>query len=246
LTITSTLNSGGSGGSGNVTYTSAFASPPASPASGDLWLPTDSFYIFRYSGSAWIPWGPVYSFTDPTVSGPTTWVNQGSATVSTANGAIVLTMPAGNAAFDYHIRVKTAPATPYVITAAILPGLWNNASFRSGLLFRESGSGKFSSFEFATSGAKNVEVNEFASPTSYSSTPFSGLPWAANGTVIWMRIADDGTNRKYSLSSNGQTWMQLYSETRTTYITADQVGFWGEAESVTFGAQTTLLSWKET
>jgi hypothetical protein len=32
-----------------ATYTSAYASAPATPSTGDLWLPSNSFYILRYA-----------------------------------------------------------------------------------------------------------------------------------------------------------------------------------------------------
>lgn len=246
LTAASSVAITGGGGSGNVTDTGAIGSEPGSPASGDLYFPNNSFYLERYSGSAWVKWGTFFPFTDPAIAAPTTWVNQGGASVDTTFGGVVLSLVGGNTGFDYHMRVKTAPATPYTITSAILPGLWANAGFRTGLCFRDSGSGKFVSFEFSMFGTKNIEVNQFNSATSYSATPFTGLPWAANNAVLWVRIKDDGTNRKYYVSGNGETWMELYSETRTTFITADQVGFWGEAEHASLGGHVTLLSWKET
>jgi len=41
---------------------------------------------------------------------------------------------------------------------------------------------------------------------------------------VWMKLRDDGTNCKYYLSCDGMSWQQIYSEARTTYFTATNVG----------------------
>ena len=68
-----------------VVQTAAMASEPASGmVTGDLFLPSNGFYLERYSGSAWVPWGPIWPMTKP-VDGDYAWINQGSATVTTTN-----------------------------------------------------------------------------------------------------------------------------------------------------------------
>ena len=57
-------------------YTSAYASPPGSPAAGDIWMPTDAPYIMRYDGSAWVPWGPAQKLGLPPSAG-WTLINDG-------------------------------------------------------------------------------------------------------------------------------------------------------------------------
>lgn len=67
------------GSSGNATSTGAAGSEPGSPASGDLYLQNNGPYLERYSGSAWIPWGPISPFTKPpaALTGATTTLNNG-------------------------------------------------------------------------------------------------------------------------------------------------------------------------
>src|SRR5262245_37851716 len=43
----------------------AFGSEPGSPNAGDLDLYSDASQISRYSGSAWVPWGPLFPLTAP-------------------------------------------------------------------------------------------------------------------------------------------------------------------------------------
>lgn len=235
----------GGGGGGNVTSTTTYASPPGSPSSGDLDLYSDSFYIGRYSGSAWVPWGPIFPFTDPTLAGPTTWVNQGSATVSTTNGGIVLTaeLHSGN---NLNCRVKTAPSTPYVITAAFLPRFISLTANFGGLLFRESSSGKLATFHLeADTNAMNLVANKYTNPTTFSAA-YSSRGLYTMSCPAFLRIADNGTNRICSYSADFENWAVFFSVSRTDFLTADQVGFFCGDSSNTYTPAVTLLSWKET
>lgn len=192
--------------------------------------------------------GPVYPMTLP-VDGSFSWVNQGSAGTSTVNGAVVLTAPVGSNSDNLRLRVKSAPATPYTITIAFSALSWSLNYFMFGLVFRESSSGKLIICNYHTEAATwGFEVAKFNSPTSYSgSSPLtaSGGAIHLNG-LIWMRISDDNTNRKFDVSNDGQTWTNLYSETRTTFLTADQVGWGINNYSSIRPYQMTLFHWKET
>jgi hypothetical protein len=63
--------------------------------------------------------------------------------------------------------------------------------------------------------------------------------------MLWLRLEDDGTNRKAHYSIDGQVFRLLHSVGRTDYLTADEIGFcWeGNHASATFNGR--LLSWKE-
>lgn len=222
-------------GGGNVTYASAYASPPGSPASGDMWYPTDSpslYAGFRYSGSAWVPNN---GMTLPGVCADFTWVNQGTATCTDAGGAIVLTGPVG-AGDNHRMLVKTAPATPYTITAAV--ELDQIASFNAGgVTFRQSSDGKAHTLSFIT----GVGVVSLKVATAYYTTLN-----IANRELWWFQISDDGANRisRYSLHGPDGPWRELHSVGRTDFLTADQVGFLVNAENVTYVPRLRLLSWK--
>lgn len=232
-------------GAGATISTSAFASPPSSPSSGDLWLPTDSFYANRYSGSAWVPWGPIFPLTDPALAAPTTWVNQGTATVSSSLGPIVLTNDGG---VSIALRAKTAPATPYTIT--IICNATTTAAFGQVQFgFRESSSGKLTGIGVMPSG--NLEIQKWNSPTSFNAnyTTFgAAYPSSYAKGLMFLQIADDGTTRYYRVSGdNGLTWRTAHSVGRTDFLTADQVYFGADNESG--GSPYTVMvlhSWKET
>lgn len=239
--ITAVSNVAISGGGGGATvFTSAYASPPGSPATGDLWLPSDGVSLYRWSGSAWVPWGPVYPFTDPTLAGLSTWVNQGSAVVDATKGGISLYRD-GTDGVSVHARVKAAPSTPYTITAAFT-AVQLGTFTEAGLCFRDSAGGAINGFSLLC-GTNSWYVRQYASATSLSSNAGSGTA-QIQGPVIWMRLIDDGTNRKYQFSPDGQFWLTALSEGRTTFLTANQVGIYVSAYAGPSALN--LLHWKET
>lgn len=235
--------------SGNVTSATAVGSEPGSPASGDLDLYTNGHALVRYSGSAWVPWGPIFPLTDPSLASISTWVNQGGASVSTTNGGITLNAPA-TSGDNIRLRVKTAPATPYVITARMLSyGAPGASSW--GIGFRQSSDGKLHLFMCggsASGSTPGIFSIKFTNPTTFSASYSSTIAYNLNTGFppAYLRIADDGTNRLLSYSMDGVNFTPYTSIGRTDFLTADQVGFFANASSSTIDAGTVLLSWKET
>src|SRR5262245_12386964 len=80
---------------------------------GRVYSPTDAPYLIEDLGSAYRYNGP-FQVSKPPNNGDFSWVNQGSATVVTTNGAIYLEDPA-SASGGLRIRTKTQPSTPYSV-----------------------------------------------------------------------------------------------------------------------------------
>lgn len=225
----------------------------ASLNEGVVGFPTDGMFFVRHGAAAKEWWGPDYPFTPP-VDGDFAWVNQEGASVDTTYGGIHLNAPAGGTGADLRIRVKTAPSTPYTITAFLLPNIINKPFHSYGLLFRESGTGELHVFDIvaaqSASGAQNqylvLRSGKFNSPTSFNASYQEVvMPQWLN----WLQISDDGVNRICRISPNGRHWSVIHSIGRTDFLTADQVGFYAGAEnSVTpnLDVSVTLLSWKQT
>lgn len=235
-----------------LVQTAAFASEPASdPLAGDLFLPNNGFYLERHSGSAWVPWGPLFPFTKP-VSGDFAWINQGSASVVTTNGGIYLSGPSNSASYNWRIRKKAAPAAPYTITAAFLLNTEFLTSVSQGLgaiLWRQSSDSKLVTISLSTSpstGAATsplIELAKWNNENSFSAYYDSAAVGFNPCPLLFVRIADDNTNRKVSISVDGQNFIQIHSVGRTDFLTADEVGFAISPYAQESGM--TLLHWKE-
>lgn len=192
------------------------------------------------SGSGQFLVSPIFTPTVP-VSGDFAWINQGGASVTTIGNTIYLDAPYDST--NVRIRKKTAPATPYTITAAFIPHLPRQNFCRVGLVFRESGSGKLKTFAMVWNAAPYFHLDAWNSPTSINSTTASGLVYTEH--VCFMQISDDGTDRKYRTSNDGVHWWQWYTETRTTFLTADEVGFFVSSEASGYDAGMLLTSWAQ-
>lgn len=247
-------------GGGSAITTGAEGAEPSGPTAGDLYLPNNSFYIERFSGSLWAPWGPIFPLTKP-IDDQFSWVNQGASTVSTTRGGILLSAPAG-AGDNIRIRAKTAPATPYVITALINPvsGKQTGAASTYGLGFRQSSDGRLHLLLMHQSELGELLSCKFTNPTTFSAAfAQSGQANAVAGfgplatvnnvrinfPLRWLRIADDGVNRIVSYSPDGIEWVDFNSVARTNFLTADQVCFFVNANDAAVATSARLLSWKE-
>lgn len=215
--------------------TSAYASIPATPVTGDIWLPNDGVYLKRYSGSAFVPWGPLFPFTEP-ISGDFAWINQGSATVSAVNGGVYIESPE-TALYNWRIRKKAAPSTPYTIVVAysvqLNPFVASAAAYNiGGVGWRQSSDGKLVLWQplIATSNSADVvnlaAVRKYTDATNYSSDyALARGGTAIVGPLIFVKLSDDGTNRKIFVSSNGQNFIEVHTVGRTDFITANEVCF---------------------
>lgn len=181
------------------------------------------------------------------IDGDFAWINQGAASVIVnANGGIDLEAPA-SAGANLRIRKKAAPATPYTITAAFIIRSRLNDFQKGGLCWRQSSDGKVIIHSFfvgnAFSGDCGVTCQDYTNPTTFSAVNISidTMPFG----VQFLRITDDGTNRIVSWSTDGYNFVTLLSELRTTFLTADEVGFFCDnTNSIANGI--TLLSWEQT
>lgn len=217
--------------------------PTAADAkAGGLYRPTDQPILYRSDGSAWRSAGVIQpEFTIPSL-GSFTGVNMGSNTASTSGDTIAFNCVSNGGSNNVRMQTKSAPATPYVITAAWLPGfLPYNCYLYLG--WRNSGSGNLYGFTIYTwTDGVNYRIIKWNSPSSFNADALARNQMAAL-PVYWMRIADNGTNRIVSISGNGLDWQQLFSVARTDFFTPDQVFFGMDPASNVCDAR--LLSWLE-
>jgi hypothetical protein len=227
----------------DIVLTSAYASRVAAATEGRLFLPNDGLYVERDTGAAWVPWGPLFPMTAP-VDGDFSWTNQGGASVVTTFGGIYLSTPL-SASVNYRIRRKAAPSTPYTVTAWVLHNLTNVSNQSCGICFRQASDGKLVIFALdASATGFSLGVFKFTNETTFSATYVSRAAFAL-GPQVCLRIADNGTNRICSVSTDGQNFKVIHTVGRTDFLTADQVGFFVNDQSNTIAAGMTLLSWKQ-
>lgn len=235
--------------SGNNTYTGAVGGEPGGALVGDLFIPNDGAVVERYTGSVWSPWGPIYPLVAPDPAA-FSWVNQGTATLDTTHDGIILAEPTPGGR-NGRLRVKSIPTAPYTLTVAftVLVGLSPGDAVEAGLVLRDSASGNLVYFtEIYLSGAHWLGYYRQSDPSTFvSGTNLGSVAPAVGMSLLWLRIEDDGSSyRTCSYSLNGQTWFQATQQSRTDYITPDQIGFFVDANSCGQPVALHLLSWSET
>jgi hypothetical protein len=191
-----------------------------------------------------VPWGPSYPLTLP-IDGGFAWVNQGTATLDATKGGIHLAAPVVGAGNSWRLRVKAAPAPPYTVTAFIYPHTIGEAYAQMAIGWRQSSDGKLITFGPRSnfpSDISRISIEKYTDPTTFSAN-YLGETRVSYPTS-WLRITDDGTDRKCYWSSNGQFWLLMHTVGRTDYLTADQVLFGVQANTF-YPIAMTLLSWKE-
>lgn len=187
-----------------------------------------------------------WPFTPP-VLGSFTFVNQESATASTNFSGIDMFFPAGN---DLNLLMTALPSAPYTITAEFVPTLFPVNFIQLGIMLGDGG-GKVKTFSVAFNGGLsglNLLSQDYNSPTSFSGTDFNfvGPSSYAAGPSNWFRIQDDGTNRIYSVSQSGSSFVVLISQSDTTFLTATLAGFGGTTISSATSAGMRINSWTVT
>ncbi len=245
--VTHVLTKGGLEGIvGNMVQTGTFSARPAAGIPGRWYLPTDGPVIFFDDGTNWLGYGPCYPLTPP-VAADFAWVNQGGASLIDSHGAIrVVTTPTGGD--NLRIQKKTAPATPYTITAGFIVDFAMDSAAGVGLCLRQSSDGKLVVMTLLAQNAAQAYIitGKYNSPTSFSAN-YALLKFpAGGGRILWLQFEDNGTTRYMRWSWDGINWYLLHSVGRTDFCTPDEVGWYVQGSTSSVDAAGTLVSWKQT
>lgn len=218
-----------------MSQSGSFASLPSPTGQipGTIYRQTDGPYEFRGTGSAWVAFVPGFGQVTMPVDADFSWINQGGATTITTNGGVTI-QDTGAAGTNLHLRVKTAPATPYTLDFGFRTTLSTNASIEAGAVWRQSSDGKLVAMRWIAN-ALNFNLSKWTSPTVFSADYLATTTYKPDMMrgLIWVRLADDGANRIVSISSDGYNWTLFFSVGRTDFMTADQVGFYIRADAGT-------------
>lgn len=232
-----------------------YASLPTAGVDGRIYFATDSvFPQIRDNAAAWQHFrdGQVFNLAEDSGFA---WVNQGTATVTTVGGVTTL-RALGLANYNFRLRVKAAPATPWTLLVAILHKHGNNGVIAagvtgefSGLVLRESSTGKLITLGMGgiDSGNLGIVSQRLNSPTSFNGNQATTY-WQFTPGVSWLRIIDDGTDLTWEVSYDGVEFVEIKKEPRLTFLTVgpNQIGYCVNSnENASLDAFMSILSWTE-
>jgi len=222
---------GPSGGGGSISFGSYSSAP--SPTSGQLYQCTDAPCTMISASNAW-----AYFFGSMEVSpysdSGAVWGSQGSATLSATGPYSFLSSP-GTSGDSIHARVKSVPTAPYSFTVCLQPAYMSHLNMAGGICLYDAGSGKFITFDLhgnTVDGTPsnncdqyNLETVKWNSSSSYNST-YNDQAVPTSISSIWLRIHDDGTNRSFLFSLDGQNFVSFNSQSNTDFMTPTHIGFY--------------------
>jgi hypothetical protein len=238
------------GGAGNTVTYSTYSTPHVNPVAGDLWIPTDGFFMYVYSGTEWLTVAQQFRTKAPPLVSTWTWVNQGSATAVDEAGTILMTSPT-EAAWQWRMLTRPVPTPPYTLTACIEvePLITSTSNSALGIGWRQAAAGGSQGYMagFYVHCSNSVTAYNLysakmagltASQVGYANSPMANSSFDR----IWLRIADDNANRICSYSLSGVNFRQFHSVTRLDYLTPDQVCLLINSGAITRTLR--LLSWE--
>lgn len=177
-------------------------------------------------------------------AGAYSWVNQGSATETTVQNALVVHAPAANTGISLNMR-RSPISTTTTLTSAFVCSYAMNDTEATGCVigFYEAGSGKAEGFQIVQG---FVQVNRFASPTSFGANVLNANKAGSTTQVVWVRLTITGGVITFYYSLDGVNFAFAYSEASNAFFnTAPDNWFYGvDVQGPTNDAFTTLLSWK--
>lgn len=203
------------------------ALPVSGMKKGDTYHCTDSPYTYIYTGTYWQAYVFGYAVTEPVLS-DFTQVKVDLSTFDSSHGGIMWSVNASSG-YDYQVISTTNSligAGAYYVDAAFIVDIGGS----NGKISTHIAAGTTTGSAFARS-AYGWESSNFQwvrsrcnSPTSWESN--AGLvQLTTNAPLMWLRVYDDGTTNRYFYSSTtGYTWIQRYSESRTSLFSPTAAG----------------------
>jgi len=216
--------------------TGTYVERPAAGETGRVFYATDLGTVYLDDGAEWVL--VLATSTPPWVRPPTTgWdtTTMHAATVGADRDGRLMTLPGSDTSPNAgRVEFRTlSPAMEYVFTVYLEFAYYDlGGSPYGGMFLRNSTSGNtmFFGWQFNTGGGSPLYIARGTPTNMVSVVVHQQSLMRMPESPRWMRIVDNGTHRQYYVSFNGIDWVFCFSETRTTHITADQVG-WGGTNS---------------
>ena len=239
----------GGGSASSINLMGTYASLPAAGTAGRLYKCTDAPITLRDNGTSWDAWHNDFAVTLP----PSFTALLGtsvSASIDTSKGFSLIDIDGGQGlsmALYKKALANTINYTATIYCDAILPVGGTNSLF--GIAVRNSSNGNIIGWgPFDNTGGWSFNVGLWNSVSSYNGN-LNQVGGSYFTRIRWYRIKDDGTNRLYQYSIDGQNWATYYSQGRTVSVTPDEVGIFCTSGSLGSGVNShtyaSFFSFKE-
>lgn len=219
-----------------TTQYGTFANRPAAGNIGNRYISSDGRIEFVDDGTVWRPLIAGTPGAQPPTIASASWTTFGTAATFTDATGTIKGVNAGTPGAIAGITVPKAATNTTILHMRFLAnGDVAVDNLVAGIAVRDSGGGLVSTWEleleqFGGIGGVapifSLEVDHWTTLTA-ATTVYdkpSGVGHLEGG--LWLKFQDDNTNHLFSVSNNGQDFMQLFSEARATFLPSggNQVG----------------------
>ena len=208
-----------------------------SSTASDLYFTTDSYYTFLCTATnTFSPFMDGKQVTRPTAASTWTLVNgtSGTAAKSDSHGAVVISTTASVLAGE--TILKAIPAIPYTKTIALRAfangGSVSSANVGCGMVVT-SGTANSNAIQYVAINPGNTTFGTSVSILHYANYSYgSGVAdvnssyniGSSSSANIWFQVADNGTNRSWSVSVDGETFVKLFTSASASPFTPTNYG----------------------
>lgn len=169
--------------------------------------------------------GVTAAFIAPPNASTLTAANAGTATATTAaNGDLVLVVPGTASSTDtHHLWTVAKPAAPYTFTIALTANYYPTNYIWSGICLYDSVGGGVIPFGLLGDvGGPRVFATRYPALNGGGATDYFRLQsYDSPAQLSWWRLQDTGTQRIYSISRDGTTFLPIGSPTSNTDFLAN-------------------------
>lgn len=207
---------------GTTNSDGTYANRPTTGIPGKSYWSTNSAYDLLFNDSSTDHYVYGYKVTEPVLS-QWTVVNESPMTTTSTRGGIAIQCSANATVHAMHYYYKNCPgSTPWSCEFA---WLWqpstDHYTFPS-CGFRENSTGRLVSLlqqPGIGTGDRTFYVYQWTDATTFGSAEYNGSPLGYVPSLLWVKLQDNGTNRIFSISNDGQLWYEIWSVSRTTWLT---------------------------
>lgn len=139
---------------------------------------------------------------------------------------------------------RTAPSTPYTITAKLTANIFNVATMRAGLCWYDGT--KFICWGWLQTGGIMASKYDNAT-TKTGASPDFGFVSSFSTPYMWLKITDNGTNLIIYNSYNGFDYQQIDSSSRTAFMGSGptEVGVFVNPNNASWACGMHVHSWAQ-
>lgn len=184
----------------------------------------DSSTLSFNDGTNWNHTFGLYPIKNPIIISEYTWFNQGIANSTQLGPTAMISVPISDSGTNVPSLTKPITSLPYTLTAGFRQQYIAAGGFNASFVIINDGT-KFIIFQTVldSNGSNFLIIESWNSTSSFNGQYFSFN--AGLRGILYLRIRNNGSNRIYSISTNGVHYSQVFQHANSTHLNEVNWGF---------------------